>query len=77
MEVEQFMGPCTYSVLSSSISDVANWWNTLKSERQNTAMPIADDSETYLNILKFYFHQMFIQKDILTRGKPRYKFIGI
>ena len=48
------------------------WLNELLSQIQDQSdgsQACEVDTETYLNILKYLLHQMFIQEDVLTQGK--------
>jgi len=69
-EVDKFLQSSSQMHLSSPSTILADFWNGLTSKRLAETRRKPEDSETYLNILKFYFHQMFIQEDVLTQGKP-------
>ena len=49
------------------------WWKSLSSNRLHKNQASKDDTKTYLDILKYLFHQMFIQEDVLTQGNFFYK----
>ena len=74
-EIDKFLGSKRCSNFSCTSTDLGNWWQELVSERlkvTSASKSKTGDSETYINILKFYFHQMFIQKDVLTQGKDHW-----
>ena len=53
---------------------LGKWWTDLLNQiledyQHNVSEGCEEDTETYLNILKYLLHQMFIQEDVLTQGK--------
>ena len=53
---------------------ISEWWKGLfsripKDQQTDDALALKRDAETYLSVLKYLFHQMFIQEDVLTQGK--------
>ena len=66
-EVERFLESHPHSLFTSPDTDLKDWWKGLMTLMETPSKP--EDFETYLNILKFYFHQMFIQEDVLTQGE--------
>ena len=74
---------CKAHILTTDTS--FDWWKQLKMKQESTKefktnqMSTADEvltqTGTYLRILKYLFHQMFIQDDVLTSGKKCNQFL--
>ena len=46
-----------------------------ETNQMSTADEVLTQTGTYLRILKYLFHQMFIQDDVLTSGKKCNQFV--
>ena len=68
-EILQFLK--SQSHFQSQEGQLCSWWKDLISQTSkvdSSVQECKEDTETYLNILKYLVHQMFIQEEVLTQG---------
>ena len=69
-EIKEFLTHAESQILALG-TQICDWWKDLMSKmpKKSSLIKSQADIATYLNILKYLFHQMFIQEDVLTQGK--------
>lgn len=70
LDMHQFCETRFHLRTLNSIVDLSKWWTDLSLGKNETPLQ-SQDSETYLNILKYLLFQMYIQGDVTTQGKNR------
>ena len=68
-EIDQFLGSHSHSKCQEA--QLCDGWNDLMNQVSKADLTYWERQENtgaYLNILKYLFHQMFIQEDVITQG---------
>ena len=67
-EINEFLMSNAEPQLLALGTQFGDWWKDLMGQVQKIDWEPKENTSTYLNILKYLLHQMFIQEDVVTQG---------